>query len=227
MKTLRECNCKWSSSNQEPGKGQHFRLACPASGGDFQISAVIFAWKDVLRHLLPVTDQSYCRHVYLCYHHTPMLPGRCTLWQDTSSSTPTLPCDSTDTGLQSPRLLPPNHSYWMTLEDHPSSLWSRQTAIEPMHGLNHPLEALHQLWTELQRWSCAHLCWALKVCWAPSVPQTKAGLCSFQHTSGSCAFVLASHAHSLTAKARRTDGAYQMRPGRLNDHQESIYSSIL
>lgn len=208
------------SPNQKPRKGQHFRLTCPASGGNVQTSELAWLGKmccDMficcLWQIRATARRSTCDTI------TPpccLVDAR----QDTSSFTPASPGDSTGIWLQLPWLLLPKQSHWTMSEGHPSSLWSREIAIEPIRG---------------------HL-WRLSISCGLSggdgpVPWRCIEHPQFLTPQRGCASSSRRvvHVHSclqVTHTLSKPRPEEQMVPagwdlGRLNDHHVSIYNSIL
>lgn len=217
--TLRECNCKWSSSNQEPGRGQHFRLACAASGGDSQISAVSLAGKDML---------GACSFV------------ACDRSELLQACLPALPSDPHAAWYMHPltwHILYTIYTYiamWL----HWRGASATQTPSTQPYPLNHvrrppklPVTKGHSNWAHA--WSKSPFGgFPSVVDWIAMVALCTPSLCtegvwstlSSSDWSGAvqlpaqerfrwiCA--CRSHTHRVTAKARRTDGAYHMRFGK-------------
>lgn len=145
--------------------------------------------------VLSLADQSSCRNVYACPHHAPTLPGRGTLCHLLTyipmTMRPPWPRAS------AAAFLAPNHCHWMVLEA------PRLPGIKGDGNWT-------PVWSEFSTGYGLH-------CGGSAMPNVTApGLVqgSLQRASGLCVLVLAEHGCPPTAKARRTDGAQQMRFGK-------------
>lgn len=150
-------------------------------------------WCDVF--VLSLADQSSCRNVYACPHHAPTLPGRGTLCHLLTyipmTMRPPWPRAS------AAAFLAPNHCHWMVLE------------APRLPGIKGD-ENWTPGWSEFSTGYGLH-CGGRAM---PNVTAPRPVQGSLQRASGLCVLVLAEHGCPPTAKARRTDGAQQMRFGK-------------